>query len=127
MKVLSIKQPWAELVVSGKKIIEIRKWNTKFRGEFLIHSSKNPDFEAMKKFSFSGELPLGKIIGKACLIDVKDYKKLWDKEFEKDKDKHLAGREWGDFGFILKNAERVKHINAMGKLGFWDFDLLKEV
>jgi hypothetical protein len=29
-----------ELVVSGKKTIELRKWNTKFRSEFLIHSSK---------------------------------------------------------------------------------------
>ncbi|MDD4353280.1 MAG: ASCH domain-containing protein, partial [Candidatus Nanoarchaeia archaeon] len=28
IKVLSLKQPWAELVASGKKTIELRKWNT---------------------------------------------------------------------------------------------------
>jgi hypothetical protein len=45
MKCLSLKQPFAELLVSGKKTIELRKWNTKFRGKFLIHASKNLDEE----------------------------------------------------------------------------------
>lgn len=39
MKTLSLKQPFAELILSGKKKIELRKWNTSFRGEFLIHAS----------------------------------------------------------------------------------------
>ena len=69
MKALSLKQPWAVLILQGKKKIEIRKWNTKFRGEFLIHSSKIPDKKAMKKFSFE-ELPCGFIIGKAELVEV---------------------------------------------------------
>ncbi len=34
-KCLSLKQPYAELTVSGKKTIELRTWNTKFRGEFF--------------------------------------------------------------------------------------------
>ena len=41
MKCLSLRQPYAELLVSGKKTIELRKWNTNFRGKFLIHASKN--------------------------------------------------------------------------------------
>ena len=45
MKCLSLKQPFADLLVSGKKTIELRKWNTKFRGKFLIHASKNLDKE----------------------------------------------------------------------------------
>ncbi len=45
MKCLSLKQPFAELLVSGKKTIELRKWNTKFRGKFLMHDSKNLDKE----------------------------------------------------------------------------------
>jgi hypothetical protein len=40
MKCLSLKKPFAELLVSGKKTVELRKWNTKFRGKFLIHASK---------------------------------------------------------------------------------------
>jgi hypothetical protein len=43
MKCLSLRQPFAELLVSGKKTIELRKWNTNLGGKFLIHTSKNED------------------------------------------------------------------------------------
>lgn len=39
MKVLSIQQPWASLIVQGHKRIETRSWNTKYRGDILIHAS----------------------------------------------------------------------------------------
>jgi hypothetical protein len=42
-KAISLKQPFASLVASGKKTIETRKWTTKYRGDLLICSSKNPD------------------------------------------------------------------------------------
>ena len=119
MKTLSIKQPWAELILRGRKKLEIRKWNTKFRGEFYIHSSKTPDPEAMKKFGFE-ELPCGVIVGKAKLVGVKNYKN--EEEFEKDKNFHLATPKWGNFGFILENPERIEKIPAKGSLGFWNFN-----
>ena len=40
MKYSSLKQPYADFLVSGKKIIELRNWNTKLTGKFLIHASK---------------------------------------------------------------------------------------
>ncbi len=52
MKALSLKQPFTELILQGRKTIELRKWNTKFRGNFLIHSSKIPDIKNMKKFKY---------------------------------------------------------------------------
>lgn len=119
MKALSLKQPWAELILQGKKKIEIRKWNTKFRGEFLIHASKNPDIEAMKKFGFL-DLPCGFIVGKAKLVEVKDYENK--EEFEKDKNLHLATSEFGNFGFILEDVERINKIPKKGSLGFWEFN-----
>jgi len=39
MKALSMKQPVPELILQKKKTIELRKWNTKFRGKFLLHAS----------------------------------------------------------------------------------------
>ncbi len=120
MKVLSLKQPFAELVVSGRKTIELRRWNTKFRGKFLIHASKIPDSKAMKKFKFK-KLPLGVIVGKTELIEVKKYEN--DFEHKKDKKRHLADSSWGKYGFVLKNAKRIKPIKAKGKLNFWEFDL----
>jgi len=122
MKVLSLKQPFAELVVSGRKTIELRKWNTKFRGEFLIHASKIPDERAMKKFGFD-DLPCGFIIGKANLIDVKKYEEAG--ECNKDQTKHLASSDWGHYGFILENIKRLKPIPAKGQLGFWEFNYKK--
>ena len=43
MKALSIKQPWAWLIVNGFKDIENRTWRTKIRGEFLIHAGIEAD------------------------------------------------------------------------------------
>ena len=119
MKALSIKQPYAELILQGKKTIELRKWNTSFRGEFLVHASKTPDQEAMKKFNFS-DLPLGFIIGKVNLADVKKYKNKI--ECLKDKDKHLAEYKWGNYGFILTTPIKLKPISCKGNLGFWDYN-----
>lgn len=119
MKALSLKQPYAELILEGRKTIELRKWNTNFRGEFLIHSSKTSDVNAMKKYGFD-ELPNGFILGKANLIDVKHYPN--EEEHKKDKDKHLASNFWGDFGFVLKDIERITPIAAKGNLNFWEFE-----
>jgi len=118
MRALSLKQPWAQLVVDGRKKIELRKWNTNFRGRFLIHASKVPDFDAMKRFGFDN-LPLGQIVGKANLVEVKHY--LKKSEFKDDKNLHLATSDWGEYGFMLDNIEKVKPIEAKGQLGFWDF------
>lgn len=119
MKALSFKQPFAELILQGKKKIEIRKWKTKFRGEFLIHASKIPDKESMKKFGFK-ELPCGFILGKVTLVDVKEYKNK--NEMEKDKSLHLASWKWGNKAFFLKNPKRIKPIPAKGSLGFWEYN-----
>lgn len=122
MKALSLKQPWAELIVSGKKTLEIRKWNTKFRGEFLIHASKIPNKKAMEKLGFKS-LPNGCIVGKAKITRVKEYNSL--EEFNKDEDKHFAkGYEWNGklYGFIIEEAERTKEIPLKGQLNFFNVE-----
>ena len=43
MKALSVKQPWASMIASGKKTIELRSWQTRYRGRLMICASKNPD------------------------------------------------------------------------------------
>ena len=88
MKCLSIKQPYAELLVSGKKTIELRTWNTKFRGEFLIHASKKIDKKVVKGITIdANSIITGAIIGKAILYDVKFYENR--NLFLKDRYKHL--------------------------------------
>jgi hypothetical protein len=41
MKALSVRPPWAELLVSGKKPVEYRKWRSRYRGPLLIHESRS--------------------------------------------------------------------------------------
>ena len=74
MKCLSLKQPFADLLALGEKTIELRKWNTKFRGEFLIHASKNIDIDSCDRLDIDiDKLSGGAIIGSAFLSDVKVY------------------------------------------------------
>ncbi|MEK6675589.1 MAG: ASCH domain-containing protein [Planctomycetota bacterium] len=46
MKALSLHQPWASLIATGKKTIETRRYQTKYRGPVLICSTKAPKFAA---------------------------------------------------------------------------------
>ena len=120
MKALSIKQPFAELILQGRKKIELRKWNTKFRGRFLIHASKTLDKKAMERFGFNG-LPVGCILGSVELVEVKKYNN--EEEHLKDKGLHLASTYWGNHGFVLINPKRLgTPVACKGKLNFWDFN-----
>ena len=106
MKCLSIKQPYAELFISGKKTIEIRTWNTKFRGRFMVHASKTINDEACKRLKIDKtKLETGAIIGSANLYGVKFYGSRYS--FAKDKNKHLAGRTYDKpkNGFLVEKAE----------------------
>lgn len=42
MKALTVKQPWAGLIIAGGKDIENRTWRTSYRGRVLIHAAKTP-------------------------------------------------------------------------------------
>ena len=120
MKALSIKQPYAELILQGKKKIELRKWNTSLRGEFYVHSSRIPDKVAMEKFEFN-ELLFGFIVGKVTLTNVKKYNN--ETEHKKDNNLHLASSIWGSYGFVLEKPERIKPISYKGQLNFFEVKL----
>jgi activating signal cointegrator 1 len=40
MKCLSLWQPWATLLATGKKRVETRSWELRYRGPLLIHAAK---------------------------------------------------------------------------------------
>ena len=126
MKCLSISQPFADLIVSGKKTIELRKWNTNFRGEFLIHAPIKMRIEDCKRLKITKKLVTGVIIGKAELYDVKKYNS--SKEVKNDQKFHFASKNFQDktFGFKIKNAKPLRiPIPWKGQLGFFDVELSK--
>ena len=70
MKVITIKQLWATLIAEGYKEYEFRTWNTKYRGELLIHAGKGVDKEAIKRFEcYNLKYPKGCIIAKVNMVD----------------------------------------------------------
>ena len=123
MKCLSVCQPFAELIVRGQKTIELRKWNTKFRGEFLVHAAKNIRREDYKRMKISpSSIVSGAIIGKVNLIDVKRYDS--DKELHTDKKKHysISNSTKNKYGYILENPKKLRvPIPYSGKLNFFEF------
>ena len=125
MKCLSISQPFASLIIHGKKTIELRRWNTSFRGEFLIHSPKKIRIKDCKRLGINPKnLVKGAIIGKAEIYDVKKYNSK--SELFKDSKKHHASKSFQNnkYGFLIKNAKAFRiPIPVKGKLGFFDVKL----
>ena len=105
LKCLSVSQPFADLIISGKKNIELRNWNTNFRGEFLIHSPIKIRTDDCKRLKIKTKLVIGAIIGKAELFQVKKYES--NKEIKMDQKLHLSSKKFHNktFGFLLKNPK----------------------
>lgn len=114
---LSIRQPWAWLIVNGYKDVENRTWRTGFRGRFLVHAAKKFDqagYEQaaeMLKTAAGIVLPsreqfeYGGIIGVAQVDDcVTKYGSIWFT---------------GPFGMVLSGAAPLPFQPLTGKLNFF--------
>lgn len=126
MKCLSISQPFADLIILGKKTIELRNWNTNFRGEFLIHAPLKIKTDDCKRLKINKKFVTGVIVGKAELYDVKKYNSI--KEIKDDQRFHFAVKKFQKniYGFKLKNIKILKiPIPCKGQLGFFDVELTK--
>ena len=125
MKVISIKQPWASLIVAGYKKFEFRTWKTSYRGEILIHASKISDKENLTRFAdLNLTYPTGQIIGKAylsdCLVMTRDFE---DSLISENSLVYGANHDRDGYAFKLSNVKRLDEpININGNLGLWDFD-----
>jgi hypothetical protein len=109
MRALSIKQPWAELILRGDKDVENRSWRTHHRGPLLIHASRTVDREAMRHHGL-GSLPTGGLVG---LVDVIDCTKQRSSQW------HLEGC----FGWYLQRPVRLERLLPMpGRVGFFHVD-----
>lgn len=127
MKALTIKQPWATLIMQGDKRFEFRSWKTNFRGDVLIHAGKGLDKEAvvrLKKY-LPDELPMGKILGKVTITDCvpmsDEFAKMLSKE---NSDIYTSHSFSNNYGFKIENVEVFDTpIDAKGQLGFWNIEL----
>jgi ASCH domain len=111
---LSVRQPWAWLIVNGVKDIENRSRRTHHRGPLLIHASLSLDgfseniklVERRLGISVPSELDRGGIVGVVDVIDcVESHKSKW---FEK-----------GSYGWVLSNPRRLKFRPCKGAVGLF--------
>lgn len=125
MKVISIKQPWASLIVYGYKEFEFRNWKTKFRGEVLIHASQKVEQQPMQHFKHLPiEFPTGAIIGSVIIRDCLPVTPEWEMNLI-EKNRLVYGLSKGRGGYAFQMAEPKvfeKPILAKGRLGFWDYN-----
>lgn len=115
---LSIRQPWAWLIVNGFKDLENRNWRTHFRGRIFVHAAKGmtgAEYGDCREFALRirpaipfpefDDLPRGGIVGAVdvtgCVCD--------------------SPSPWfvGDFGFTLANPELLAFRPSRGALGFF--------
>lgn len=68
IRVLCVRQPWASLIVSGRKTIELRTWSTRYRGSIIIVASAAL-WRGAHVWSVDG--PRGAAIGVVELMDVR--------------------------------------------------------
>ena len=124
MKVLSIRQPWASLIAYGYKEYEFRNWKTKYRGELLIHASKEMEKGNMEFFKdLNIPFETGKIIAKVNLVDCVKVISKFEKKLIKQKP-NIYGHSQGRGGYAFKVTEPIliKPISINGKLGLWNYD-----
>lgn len=124
MKALSIRQPWAWLIVYGWKDVENRSWHTKHRGRFLVHAAQGMtraeyietlDFvesigspDLLRAFPKFDQLQRGGIIGSAELVDSAE----------------ASDSPWymGEKAFVLRDPQPLPFQRLKGRLGFFDVE-----
>lgn len=115
MMALSIRQPWAWLIVHGHKPVENRTWPTSHRGDTLIHAGKVFDHEGLAAVLsvfphlrpvLPQQYELGGIVGRAQLVAcVQQHPSRWFN---------------GPWAFVMFEPKPVPFMPLRGQLGFFD-------
>jgi hypothetical protein len=129
MRALSIRQPWAWLILNAGKDIENRDWRPRnpalrFRGTCLIHTgvALQPTSDELRAWvsQISGvalprsdELPRGGFVGQVDIIDVVG----------------ASPSPWfeGPCGLVLANPKPLSFLACLGQLGFFEIPLSSKV
>ena len=109
---LSVRQPWAHLIVHGHKNIENRTWRTMHRGPLFIHASRvvapvsHRSIKRMFHVELPHELPTGGIVGVVHIVDCVD--------------EHTSAWFEGPWGWVLRGAFPTPLAPCVGSLGLFD-------
>lgn len=105
MKALTVRQPWAELIACGRKVLEFRSWQVAYRGPLLITSALVRDETASARL-WARELGLCPTGVTVCVVDLTDIDR-WP---------------YGGFAWAVALPRRVSPIHVRGRQGLWNVD-----
>jgi hypothetical protein len=122
-----VRQPWAALLVAGRKTVEVRTWPTSVRGTVLIHAGKLPDkrpaaWDLVVDDDLSARAnETGGVIGAAELVECVAYRSA--DAFAADAVKHHNPPDWFRppilYGFRFVNPRPVKFVPYKGNTFFF--------
>jgi hypothetical protein len=118
---LSIRQPWAELILSKRKRVELRKWSTRHRGWTWLHTGKTVDEAACATFGISSVFT-GGVVG---VFRLRDVVSLDIERWEAWRPAHLdaGGYMLDAFGWVIAQVARLKQpIVALGSTGLFQLE-----
>ena len=129
MKVLTLKEPYATLILNGIKTIETRSWKTNYRGELYIQAGASKIEKSVReradlsKLYDPNKLNYGHIICKCKLVDCVYMTDEFIKQQKQDNPHNFAAGLYkaGRYAWILEDIEPIEPIEVKGKLGIWNY------
>lgn len=117
MKALSVKQPWAFLLVDGQKQIEVRSWSTDYRGELIICASAAPKNVFWHDYHEKQNrlLPAGCVIGAVELLDVRKLE-------PDDSEYSLCEYQPDCYAWVMNSVCFFQPKKILGKLSLFEVD-----
>ncbi len=118
---LSIRQPWAELIMQGRKTLEIRSWQADYRGPLWIHAGLHVDEALDRRFGLH-DLFRGGLIG---MVELNAIEPVDEIGWEAWRDRHLDfGRfQPGLFAWVFSDPRRLPSpVRTPGRTGLYPLD-----
>ena len=126
MKVLTIRQPWASLIINEYKKYEFRSWKTNYRGKLLIHAGIGTDKNVISRFNeYNLDYNNGAIIGECEIVDCVLVNKGFIDELRMIEPNVYADSNYDEkYAWKLDNIVKYDEpINCKGQLGLWNYDI----
>lgn len=125
MKALTIKEPWASLIINDYKKYEFRSWKTNYRGKILIHAGMSIEKDMLEKIkNYNIEITKGAIIGEADLVDCILVNEAFDKELRNIDNIVYGNNHIDTYAWKLENIKKYdKPIPVKGMLGLWNYEV----
>ncbi len=118
-RVLSIGQPWAELILRRRKPFDLRTWKGAFRGTLLIHASQKWNALAARELGIArDEVCHGAIVGFATLKSIEPFTRAQHRLLRK-KRATVGSWEPGYYAWELTNVHRIPPVACQGQLNLF--------